>query len=150
MVLRVKPTPTRFPTNSLYTPMDNTPLHSISSVCHPWGRRDRSQRTNTKGQEFRSGSTREVAGSSRGGVGRVSRKWFRRRKSRSVSFGIEGSATGEKSFTGSRKAVPYTRSAALHSKSLLMAARQPSSTRGRFSTQRSGLDWARSAPLRWR
>ncbi len=25
------------PTNSLYTPMDNTPLHSISSVCHPWG-----------------------------------------------------------------------------------------------------------------
>ncbi len=37
MVLRVKPTPTRFPTNSLYTPMDSTPLHSISSVCHPWG-----------------------------------------------------------------------------------------------------------------
>ncbi len=37
MVLRVKPTPTWFPTNSLYTPMDNTPLHSISSVCHPWG-----------------------------------------------------------------------------------------------------------------
>ncbi len=36
MVLRVKPTPTWFPTNSLYTPMDNTPLHSISSVCHPW------------------------------------------------------------------------------------------------------------------
>ncbi len=35
-VLRVKPTPTRFPTNSLYTPMDNTPLHSISSMCHPW------------------------------------------------------------------------------------------------------------------
>ncbi len=33
MVLRVKPTPTRFPTNSLYTPIDNTPLHSISSVC---------------------------------------------------------------------------------------------------------------------
>ncbi len=29
MVLRVKPTPTRFPTNSLYTPMDNTPLHSM-------------------------------------------------------------------------------------------------------------------------
>ncbi len=28
MVLRVKPTPTRFPTNSLYTPMVNTPLHS--------------------------------------------------------------------------------------------------------------------------
>ncbi len=38
-VLRVKPTPTRFPANSLYTPMDNTPLHSISSVCHPWGKR---------------------------------------------------------------------------------------------------------------
>ncbi len=37
MVLRVRPTPTRFPTNSLYTPMDNTPLHSRSSVCHPWG-----------------------------------------------------------------------------------------------------------------
>ncbi len=33
MVLRVKPTPTRFPTNSLYTPMDNTALHSIPSVC---------------------------------------------------------------------------------------------------------------------
>ncbi len=32
MVLRVKPTPTRLPTDSLYTPMDNTPLHSISSV----------------------------------------------------------------------------------------------------------------------
>ncbi len=32
MVLRVKPTPTRFPTNSLYTPMDKTPLHS-SQVC---------------------------------------------------------------------------------------------------------------------
>ncbi len=39
MVLRVKPTPTRFPTNSLYTAMDNTYLHSISSVCHPWGSR---------------------------------------------------------------------------------------------------------------
>ncbi len=38
MVLRVKPTPTRFPTNSLYAPMYNTPLHSMSSVCHPWGR----------------------------------------------------------------------------------------------------------------
>ncbi len=37
MVLRVKPTPTRFPTNNLYTAMDNTPLHSISSVCHPGG-----------------------------------------------------------------------------------------------------------------
>ncbi len=37
MVLRVKPTPPGLPTNILYTPMDNTPLHSISSVCHPWG-----------------------------------------------------------------------------------------------------------------
>ncbi len=37
MVLQVKPTPTQFPTNSLYTPMDNMPLHSISSACHPWG-----------------------------------------------------------------------------------------------------------------
>ncbi len=36
MVLRVKPTPTRFPTNSLYTLVENTPMHSISSVCHPW------------------------------------------------------------------------------------------------------------------
>ncbi len=34
MVLRVKPTPTRFPTNSLYNTMDNTPLHFIPSVCH--------------------------------------------------------------------------------------------------------------------
>ncbi len=33
MVLRVKPTPTRLPTNSLYTPVDNTPLHFIH---HPW------------------------------------------------------------------------------------------------------------------
>ncbi len=39
MVIRVKPTPTRFPTNSLYIPMDNTPMHSISSVCHPWGKK---------------------------------------------------------------------------------------------------------------
>ncbi len=37
MVLRVKPTPTRLPAKSLYTPMDNTPLHSILSCCHPWG-----------------------------------------------------------------------------------------------------------------
>ncbi len=36
MVLRGRPTPTQFPTNSLYTPMDNTHFHSISSVCHPW------------------------------------------------------------------------------------------------------------------
>ncbi len=31
---RFKPISTRFSTNSLYTPMDNTPLHSISCVCH--------------------------------------------------------------------------------------------------------------------
>ncbi len=36
MELLVRPTPTRFPTNSLYNPMDNSPLQSISSVCHPW------------------------------------------------------------------------------------------------------------------
>ncbi len=29
MVLRVKPTLTRFPTINLHTPVDNTPLHSI-------------------------------------------------------------------------------------------------------------------------
>ncbi len=38
MVLRVRPTPTRFPTNSLSTPMDNTPLHLISRGCHQWAR----------------------------------------------------------------------------------------------------------------
>ncbi len=32
MELRVKPTPTRFQTNSLYSPMDYKPLHSIPSV----------------------------------------------------------------------------------------------------------------------
>ncbi len=35
MVPRVKSPPTRFPTNSLYNPMGNTHLHSISSVYHP-------------------------------------------------------------------------------------------------------------------
>ncbi len=35
IALRVKPRKNRFPTNSLSTPMDNTPLHSISIVCHP-------------------------------------------------------------------------------------------------------------------
>ncbi len=44
MVLRVKPAPPRFPTNCLYIPMDNTPLHSISSVCHPWVTLSQSQR----------------------------------------------------------------------------------------------------------
>ncbi len=33
MVLRVKPTPTRFPTNSLHSPITNAPSHSILSVC---------------------------------------------------------------------------------------------------------------------
>ncbi len=37
MVLRVKPTPTRCPTNSLDAQMDNTRVHSISSVYNPWG-----------------------------------------------------------------------------------------------------------------
>ncbi len=37
MVLRVKPTPTRFPTNSLYTPMDNTPLHFFIKCVPPMG-----------------------------------------------------------------------------------------------------------------
>ncbi len=32
MVLLVRPTPTRFPTNNFYTAVDNTPLHSIPSV----------------------------------------------------------------------------------------------------------------------
>ncbi len=32
MILRVRPTPTRFPTKCLYTPVDNIPLHSVSSV----------------------------------------------------------------------------------------------------------------------
>ncbi len=36
MVLQIKPIPTRFPTNSLYTTMDNTPRHSKPSVCRPW------------------------------------------------------------------------------------------------------------------
>ncbi len=33
MVLRVKPTPIRSPTNSLNIPMDSTPLNSLPSVC---------------------------------------------------------------------------------------------------------------------
>ncbi len=36
-VPQVKPTLTLFPTNSIYTSVDNTPLHFISIVCHPWG-----------------------------------------------------------------------------------------------------------------
>ncbi len=34
-VLRVKLTTTRFPTNSLNTPMDYTSLHSMPNVCRP-------------------------------------------------------------------------------------------------------------------
>ncbi len=34
MVLRLKSTPTRFPTNSLYTPMDNTPRGALSVVFY--------------------------------------------------------------------------------------------------------------------
>ncbi len=37
MVLRVKSTPTRFPTNILSTPKDSTPLHSMASVWCPRG-----------------------------------------------------------------------------------------------------------------
>ncbi len=35
MVLRIKPTPTRFPTSILYNPVENTPLHSLidSAAC---------------------------------------------------------------------------------------------------------------------
>ncbi len=39
MVLRVKPIQIRFPISSLYTPMDNTPLHSISCVCRRGSRK---------------------------------------------------------------------------------------------------------------
>ncbi len=38
MVLRVRSTPTRFPTNILSTPVDSTPLHSIPSVWCPRGK----------------------------------------------------------------------------------------------------------------
>ncbi len=34
-LLQVKPTPTRFPTNNLYTPMDNTPI--LYQVCSTRG-----------------------------------------------------------------------------------------------------------------
>ncbi len=36
MVLQVRPTPNQFPISILYTLVDNTRLHSIPSVCHPW------------------------------------------------------------------------------------------------------------------
>ncbi len=45
MVLRVKLTQSRYPTNSPYTPMDNTPLHSLSNVCNPWSNRCREKKT---------------------------------------------------------------------------------------------------------
>ncbi len=51
MVLQVTPTPTRFPTSSLYTPMDKTPLHFISSVCHSCGGVLRLWELPTKGQD---------------------------------------------------------------------------------------------------
>ncbi len=38
MVLRVRPTPTWFPTSIHYTPLDNTPLNSILSVWCPWSK----------------------------------------------------------------------------------------------------------------
>ncbi len=38
MVLRGRPTLTRFPSNILSTPVDSTPLYSIPSVCCPRGR----------------------------------------------------------------------------------------------------------------
>ncbi len=38
MALRVEPTPTPVPTNGRCTPMENTPVYSISSVCRPWGK----------------------------------------------------------------------------------------------------------------
>ncbi len=38
MILRVRPIPTRFQTNRLYTLVDNTPLYYISRMYHPWGR----------------------------------------------------------------------------------------------------------------
>ncbi len=36
MVPQVRPTPTRFPTNILYTPLDNTSLRSLPSVWRPY------------------------------------------------------------------------------------------------------------------
>ncbi len=38
MVLRVRPTPTRFPIYNLYTTFDNSNLHSILSVRNLWGK----------------------------------------------------------------------------------------------------------------
>ncbi len=37
MLLRVRPTPTRPPINTLYTPVDSAALHSILIVWRPWG-----------------------------------------------------------------------------------------------------------------
>ncbi len=33
----VRPSTARLPANIFYTSLDNTPLHSIPSVCRPWG-----------------------------------------------------------------------------------------------------------------
>ncbi len=37
MVLRVRPTSTRFPTNNLCSAIDKALLHSISRMCYQWG-----------------------------------------------------------------------------------------------------------------
>ncbi len=36
MLLRVRPILTRFPTNILYTQVNNSPVHYIPSVWHAW------------------------------------------------------------------------------------------------------------------
>ncbi len=38
MALRVEPTPTPVPTNGRCTPMENTPVYYVLSVCRPWGK----------------------------------------------------------------------------------------------------------------
>ncbi len=49
MVLRVRPTPTRFPINIYYTPLDNTPMHSKPDVgwCYTFGITPRAQLLNS-------------------------------------------------------------------------------------------------------
>ncbi len=39
MILRVRPTPSRFPIIILFTPVDDTPLHAFTSVKRPRERR---------------------------------------------------------------------------------------------------------------
>ncbi len=39
MAFRIMLTPTRFPTNLLYIPVNNTPLHYLPSMWRPWGTR---------------------------------------------------------------------------------------------------------------